>query len=129
MAETEKITINMNVVDLGKIDLLVDQGYYSNRTDFIRSSIRKHLITHATDVEDLVVRKSFTVGVTRYRRRDFELLFTSNEKVDINVVGMLILDEDIDTELAINTIESLQVKGVLKANAEVKKVLTIMYLQ
>jgi Arc/MetJ-type ribon-helix-helix transcriptional regulator len=126
MAETEKITVNMNVVDLGKVDLLVDQGFYSNRTDFIRSSIRNQLVSHATDVENLVVRKAFVVGVMRYGRKDLELVLAAKEKIDIKVVGMLILDEDIDVELANQTIESFQVKGVLKASAEVKKALSAM---
>ena len=123
MVETEKITVNMNVVDLGKIDLLVSQGFYSNRTDFIRSSIRSQLATHATDVENIVVNKSFIVGVTRYGRKKLEELLASNEKVDVKVVGLLIIDEDVDVDLAVNTIESLQVKGVFKANPEVKKAL------
>ncbi len=126
MAETEKITVNMNVVDLGKVDLLVDQGFYSNRTDFIRSSIRNQLVTHATDVENLVIRKAYVVGVTRYGRKDLEHLLAANEKIAIKVVGMLILDEDIDVDLANKTIESLQVKGVFKANAEVKQALSDM---
>lgn len=126
MAETEKITVNMNVVDLGKVDLLVDQGFYSNRTDFIRTSIRNHLSTHAIEVQNLVVKKVFTVGVTHYHKKDLEQLLAANEKIRVKVVGMVILDEDIDVELAVKTIESLQVKGVLKANAEVKKALTNM---
>lgn len=126
MAETEKITVNMNVVDLGKVDLLVDQGFYSNRTDFIKSSIRNQLVTHATDVENLVVRKAFVVGVMRYKRKDLEQVFAANEKIDIKIVGMLILDEDIDVELATKTIRSFQVKGVLKASMEVKKVLSVL---
>ena len=125
MVETEKITVNMNVVDLGKVDLLVSQGFYSNRTDFIRSSIRNQIATHAKDVENIVVRKSFNVGVTRYGRKELEELLASNEKVEVNVVGLLIIDEDVDVDLAVNTIESLQVKGVFKANLEVKKALII----
>ena len=126
MAETEKITVNMNVVDLGKVDLLVDQGFYSNRTDFIKSSIRNQLVTHATDVENLVIRKAFVVGVMRYKRIDLEQALAANEKIDIKIVGMLIFDEDIDVELATKTIRSLQVKGVLKASMEVKKVLSVL---
>ncbi|CAM3177663.1 CopG family transcriptional regulator [Filibacter tadaridae] len=123
MAETEKITINMNVVDLGKVDLLVDQGFYSNRTDFIRSSIRNQLATHAADLESLLVRKEFVVGVVKYSRKELEKLLASNEKVEMKIIGLLILDEDIDVELAVKTIKSLQVKGVFKANAAVKQAL------
>jgi len=78
VAESEKITINMNVVDLGKVDLLVDQGFYSNRTDFIRTAIRSQLETHAEEVKDIVVRKSFVVGVVRYGRKELEKLRDSS---------------------------------------------------
>ena len=121
--ETEKITINLNVVDLGKIDLLVSQGFYSNRTDFIRTGIRNQLTTHAKELENLVVKQAFAVGVTVYSKKDLEKLLSANEKIDIKVVGMLVLGEDIDVELARKTINSVQVKGIYKASAEIKKAL------
>ena len=120
MAESEKITINMNVVDLGKVDLLVDQGFYSNRTDFIRTAIRSQLETHAEEVKDIVVRKSFVVGVVRYGRKELEKLRDSSTKVDVQVAGLLVFAEDVDAELVKQTLNSVQVKGVLKANAEVR---------
>lgn len=121
MVETEKITINMNVVDLGKIDLLVSQGFYSNRTDFIRTGIRNQLTTHATELESIVVKQAFVVGVTTYSRKDLEKLLAANEKIDIRVVGMLALAGDIDVDLALKTINSLQVRGIYKASADIKK--------
>lgn len=124
MVETEKITINLNVVDLGKIDLLVSQGFYSNRTDFIRTGIRNQLTTHVTELENLVVKQSFAVGVTVYSKKDLEKLLAANEKIDLKVVGMLVLGEDIDVELALKTINSVQVKGIYKASAEIKKALS-----
>ena len=121
MVETEKITINTNVVDLGKIDLLVSQGFYSNRTDFIRTGIRNQLTTHATELESIVVKQAFVVGVTTYSKKDLEKLLAANEKIDIRVVGMLVLSGDIDVQLALKTINSLQVKGIYKASADIKK--------
>ena len=124
MVETEKVTINLNVVDLGKIDLLVSQGFYSNRTDFIRTGIRNQLTTHATELENLVVKQEFAVGVTTYSKKDLEKLIAKNEKIDIRVVGMLVLGGDIDVELALKTINSVQVRGIYKATAEIKNALS-----
>lgn len=120
MVESEKITINMNVVDLGKVDLLVEQGFYSNRTDFIRSSIRKKLEMHAEEVKEIVIRKSYVVGVVRYSRKELEELRASSTKIDVKVVGLLMIAEDVDAELVEQTLSSVQVRGVLKAKAEVK---------
>lgn len=120
MVESEKITINMNVVDLGKVDLLVEQGFYSNRTDFIRSSIRKQLEMHAEEVKEIVIRKSYVVGVVRYSWKELEELRASSTKIDVKVVGLLMIAEDVDAELVEQTLSSVQVRGVLKAKAEVK---------
>ncbi|WP_262176010.1 CopG family transcriptional regulator [Saccharococcus sp. Marseille-Q5394] len=120
MAESEKITINMNVVDLGKVDLLVDQGFYSNRTDFIRTSIRSQLDTHADEVKDIVIRKSYVVGVVNYGRKELEKLRDSGTMIDVKVAGLLVISDNVDAELVKQTMASVQVRGVLKANAEVK---------
>lgn len=120
VAESEKITINMNVVDLGKVDLLVDQGFYSNRTDFIRTAIRSQLETHADEVKDIVIRKSYIVGVVRYGRKELEELRDSRTKVDVKVAGLLVFADDIDAELVKQSLASVQVRGVMKANDEVK---------
>ena len=120
MAETEKITINMNVVDLGKVDLLVNQGFYSNRTEFIKSSIRHQLMSHAKDVDHVITQKSYVLGVTHYSRQDLEKLLVENKILDVKVVGLLMFDEDIDAEILIKTIKSVNIFGVLKATNEVK---------
>lgn len=120
VAESEKITINMNVVDLGKVDLLVDQGFYSNRTDFIRTAIRSQLETHSDEVKDIVIRKSYVVGAVRYGRKELEKLRDSRTKIDVKVVGLLVFADDVDAELVNQTLASVQVSGVLKANSEVK---------
>lgn len=120
MAESEKMTINMNVVDLGKVDLLVEQGFYSNRTDFIRTAIRSQLDTHSDEVKEIVIRKSYVVGVVRYGRKELEKLRDSRTKIDVKVVGLLVFAEDVDAELVKQTVSSAQIRGVLKANAEVK---------
>ena len=123
MAETEKITINMNVVDLGKVDLLVEQGFYSNRTDFIKTAIRSQLTTYSNVVEPLIKEKSFAVGISYFNKSLLEEVHSQNKQLDIKVVGMLVLADDIVEELAIKTINSVKVFGVLKASPEIKEVI------
>lgn len=122
MADTEKITINMNYVDLGKVDLLVEQGFYSNRTDFIKTSIRNQLSGHSEVVDRVITDKSYVIGISRYDRKDLEKLLEQNKVLDLKVVGMLVLDDDIDLDLAEKTIKSIKVFGVLRANSQLKKV-------
>jgi Arc/MetJ-type ribon-helix-helix transcriptional regulator len=124
MAETEKITINMNAVELGKIDLLVEQGHYSNRTDFIRSAIRSQLEKHSVEVQQSVVRESYVVGTFSYSKADFERYKAKGEKVRISVVGMCYFPSDVAPELALEVIESIKVYGIFQASPEVKDALT-----
>lgn len=123
MAETEKITINMNVVDLGKVDLLVEQGFYSNRTDFIKSSIRSQLNTHAQVIDQAVTMKAFNMGVSYYDKHTLELLLEQNKTLSIKTIGMLILANDIDEKLALKAINSIKVYGVFKASPKLKEAL------
>jgi len=123
MADTEKITINMNAVELGKIDLLVEQGHYSNRTDFIRSAIRSQLEKHTFEIQQSVVRHSYVIGVLAYDRADFERRKAKGEKVSLIVVGMLNLSSDIPVDLAMDVIESVQVRGVFNAGETLKAAL------
>jgi Arc/MetJ-type ribon-helix-helix transcriptional regulator len=123
MSETEKITINLGVVDLGKIDLLVEQGFYTTRTDFIRAAIRSQLLTHNTEIQATVSRKSMAMGILLYNSRDLEKRLEKGEMMKISIAGMLILDSDISPELAAATIESIKVLGVLKASDAVKEAL------
>jgi len=123
MSETEKITINLGVVDLGKIDLLVEQGFYTTRTDFIRAAIRSQLLTHHTEIQETVSRRTMVVGILLYNSSDLEKKLKKGEMMKISIAGMLILDNDITPELALATIESIKVSGVLKASDAVKQAL------
>lgn len=123
MADTEKITINISVVDLGRIDLLVEQGFYSTRTDFIRTAIRNHLVTHTQTIEETVARRSYVIGALIYNHTDFEKYLKKSEQVDIRVVGMLYITNDVTPELAKATIKSIKVLGVFRASEEVKEAL------
>lgn len=121
MADTEKITINMSVVDLGQIDLLVEEGFYSNRTDFIRAAIRHQLLRHDTELKQSIVRKTMAVGVVAYTRKDLEKAQARGEQVSARVIGMLVIDDDVSPELAAATINTIKVFGVFQANKAVKE--------
>jgi len=120
---TEKITINLGVVDLGQIDLLVQEGFYSNRTDLIRTAIRNQLATHAEVVRETVARKTFILGLQHYTRRDLEAVQASGQKLQIQVLGLASIAEDVSPELALATIDSLVVLGALQASPAVKAAL------
>jgi Arc/MetJ-type ribon-helix-helix transcriptional regulator len=123
MPDTEKITINMSAVDLGKIDLLVQEGLYSNRTDLIRTAIRNLLDKHNIEIQQSVVRHAFGLGMFHYDRSDFEKIKSSGKKIEISIVGMLDLSYNITPELADEVVASVQVRGIFQASEEVKKIL------
>lgn len=123
ISDTEKITINLGPVDLGQIDLLVQEGFYSNRTDFIRTAIRGQLTTHADAVKHSVARKTLALGVQHYDRRDLEALRAAGHMLHINVLGLASIAEDVPPELALATIESVVVLGALRASPAVKSAL------
>jgi Arc/MetJ-type ribon-helix-helix transcriptional regulator len=123
MADTEKITINLGVVDLGKIDLLVEQGFYTNRTDFIRSAIRTNLDKHETAVQETISRKNFVAGILMYDAGDLKRRQEKGETLDIHIIGMLVLAKDIPPELANSVINSIRVFGVLEISDELRAAL------
>lgn len=122
-ADTEKITINLGYVDLGQIDLLVQEGFYSNRTDFIRTAIRNQLTTHADVVKQTVTRKTLELGLRHYSRQDLEAVKQAGEKLHIQVVGLATIATDVSPELALVTIEAITVLGVLQASPAIKAAL------
>jgi Arc/MetJ-type ribon-helix-helix transcriptional regulator len=109
VSETEKITINLGLVDLGQVDLLVQEGFYSNRTDFIRTAIRNQLATHADEVRQTVARKTLVLRLENYTRSDLEAVREAGETLEIRVLGLASIDDDVDPELARETISSLTV--------------------
>jgi Arc/MetJ-type ribon-helix-helix transcriptional regulator len=120
MPDTEKITVNLSAVDLGKIDLLVQEGLYSNRTDFIRTAIRSQLEKHSFEIQQTVMRHSFVIGVISYNRADFEKRKEKNDKLKLSIVGMLHLQDDISPELAKEVVEYIRLRGIFLASDEVK---------
>ena len=121
--KTEKITINIGPVDLGQIDLLVREGFYANRTDFIRSAIRTQLATRATAVNDTVARKTLVLGTEHHSRSDLEKVLAANETLHIRVLGLATIADDVTPELARATIASVEVLGAFRASAAVKAAL------
>ena len=122
-AETEKITVNLGPVDLGQIDLLVAEAFYSNRTDFIRTAIRNQLATHAETVKQTVARKTLVLGLQHYTRQDLEAVCATGQRVQINVLGLASIAEDVSPELALATIDTIVVLGAFRASDAVKRAL------
>ena len=122
-AESEKITINLGFVDLGQIDLLVEEGFYSNRTDFIRTAIRNQVLAHNDVLKSSVARRSMVLGLHRVTRQDLEKALAAGEQLHIQVLGLATIDEDVPAQLAARTIGSITVLGALRARPEVKAVL------
>jgi Arc/MetJ-type ribon-helix-helix transcriptional regulator len=123
LPESEKITINLGYVDLGRVDLMVQEGFYSNRTDFIRTAIRNQLERHADVVKQSTVRNSLDLGLRNYSLEDLEAVQRAGEMLHINVLGLASISQDVTPELARATIASVSVLGALHASAAVKAAL------
>jgi len=121
--ESEKITINLGPIDLGQIDLLVQEGFYANRTDLIRTAIRNQLNTHADVVKQTVARKSLVLGMQHYTRADLEEIQAAGQRLQIQVLGLASIASDVSVELALATIDSIVVLGTLHASAVIKTAL------
>lgn len=122
-AESEKITVNLGLIDLGQIDLLVQEGFYSNRTDLIRTAIRNQIAVHADVVRQTVARKSLVLGLHHYSRSDLEAAQAAGQKLQIQILGLATIASDVSAELALAAIESIVVLGALHASDEVKRAL------
>lgn len=122
-SDTEKLTINLGYVDLGRVDLLVQEGFYSNRSDFIRTAIRNQLGTHAEAVSRSVARQTLEIGLRDFAREDLEEVRAAGETLDIKVVGLARIAGDVTADLARATIASITVLGALQASAEIKSAL------
>ncbi len=123
MADTEKITVNLGFVDLGHIDLMVQEGFYTTRTDFIRTAVRNQIERHAEVVKTTVIRKTLDLGLRYYSRADLERARDAHEKLHLNVLGLVTIAADVSAELARATIASVTVLGALHASPEVKAAL------
>lgn len=123
LTESEKITINLGFVDLGQIDLLVAEGFYGNRTDFIRTAIRNQLSTHSDAVKQVVARKMLVLGLQHFSADDLRTVQAAGQTLQIRVLGLATIAHDVTPELALATITSIEVLGALQASPPVKAAL------
>ena len=121
--DSEKVTINLGYVDLDRIDLLVNGGFYSNRTDFIRTAIRNHLDQHQNAVAQAIARQRLELGLRYYGRNELEAVQSAGETLAIQVLGLVVIANDVTPDLARATIASIRVLGALQASPEVKAAL------
>jgi Arc/MetJ-type ribon-helix-helix transcriptional regulator len=121
--KSEKITINVGLVDLGQIDLLVREGFFANRTDFIRTAIRRQLESRSDAVQSTVARSELVVGIERYSREALEQLRESGRMVELRVLGLATIADDVSPELAVATIARVEVLGAFRAPQAVKAAL------
>lgn len=119
----EKVTINLGLVDLGQIDLLVQEGFYANRTDLIRTAIRNQLSAHAEVIKQVVARKTLVLGIQHFSAAQLRQVQRAGQKLDIRVLGLAVIAPDVAPELALDTIDTLTVLGALHATPQVKKAL------
>ena len=121
--ETEKITVNLGFVDLGHVDLLVREGFYSNRSDLMRTALRNQLALHADTVKQTVARRTLTVGLQHFGRADLERVVAAGERLQVQVVGLARIANDVSPELASAAIESVTVLGAFQASPAVRRAL------
>jgi Arc/MetJ-type ribon-helix-helix transcriptional regulator len=123
IGDTEKLTINLGVVDLGKVDLLVQEGFYSNRTDLIRTAIRNQLSQHAGELKQTLARRTLALGLQHYSRADLERARVARQVLHIKVVGLARIADDVSPDLARATIGSVDVLGAFQARPAIVKAL------
>ena len=123
VSESEKLTINLGYVDLGQIDLLVAEGFYAHRSDFIRPAIRNHLRSHADALQQVVARKMLVLGMQHFSQADLMRVQAAGEKLQIRVLGLASIAQDVSAQLAAETIESITVLGALQASPAVRAAL------
>ncbi|MBP1045492.1 ribbon-helix-helix protein, CopG family [Enterococcus sp. BWM-S5] len=130
--ETEKLTINLGVVELAQIDVLVEQGIYSNRSDLIRTAVRKQLEVHSERIDQQLLPVSTkkewtkTVGILSLSKKNLEKLAEDNEKISVSVIGMLIIDQKVNRELFEKTVDDVLIRGKLVASDEIKELVREM---
>lgn len=121
--DSDKVTVNVGLVDLAQLDLLVNQGFYSNRTDFVRTAIRNQLQVHADAIQQAMLRKSYVLGHYRYSRKELEQIVASGNRLAIQVLGLAVIEEEVAPELADAAIASVEVLGAFIASPAVRQVL------
>lgn len=119
----EKVTVNLSCVDLGQIDLLVQEGFYANRADLIRTAVRNQIAQHGETLRQVISRKTLVLGIQQYSVADLEAVVASGEQLDIRVLGLVVFADDVTAELAAAAVGSLTVLGAMHASSAVKTAL------
>jgi Arc/MetJ-type ribon-helix-helix transcriptional regulator len=120
MSDTEKLTLNVTLVDLGKMDLLVEEGFYQHRSDFIRTAIRNELMQHKRKIDDITITKNWAMGVISYNLADLQNIILADKQLDITVIGLLRLSPDVTPEIAERAIASVRVRGKMSIPDDVR---------
>jgi len=123
LPDSDKVTVNVGLVDLAQLDLLVEEGFYSNRTDFVRTAIRNQLQVHADAIRQTVTRKRYAMGMYRYGRRELEQVVQDGQRLEIHVLGLAVIEDDVPASLAREAIASIQVLGAFIASPAVREAL------
>lgn len=123
LPDSDKVTVNVGLVDLAQVDLLVEEGFYSNRTDLVRTAIRNLLQQHADVIRQTVVRKRYVMGLYRYTRRELEQIVADGQQLEIHVLGLAVIEDDVPASLAREAIASLRVLGAFLASPAVREAL------
>jgi Arc/MetJ-type ribon-helix-helix transcriptional regulator len=123
LPDSDKVTVNVGLVDLAQVDLLVEEGFYSNRTDLVRTAIRNLLTQHADVIRQTIVRKRYVMGLYRYSVQELEQLVAEGQQLDIHVLGLAVIEDNVSPELARNAIASIQVLGAFVASPAVRAAL------
>ncbi|MGH8852747.1 MAG: CopG family transcriptional regulator [Telluria sp.] len=121
--DSEKVTVNVGLVDLAQVDLLVHEAFYSNRTDFVRTAIRNQLLVHADALRQIMVRKRYVLGQHRYSRTELEQVVAVGQRLEIHVLGLAVIEDDVSPKLADAAIASIQVLGAFLASPAVRQAL------
>ncbi len=123
LPDSDKVTVNVGLVDLAQMDLLVNEGFYTNRTDFVRAAIRQQLQVHADALRQIIVLKRYVLGQYRYSRKELEDVVAAGRRLDIHVLGLAVIENEVTPELAVAAIESVQVLGAFIASPAVRQAL------
>jgi len=123
VTDLEKLTINISPLDIGQIEILVEQGFYANRAEFVRTAIRDELAKHSETVRETAKRKTFIIGAMVIGRAELERRQKRGEQLDLRVIGLLGIEENVPASLARAVIESVEVRGIFRASKDVKDAL------
>ena len=127
---SEKVSVNINTSTLSSIDLLVDNGYYSNRSDFINQALREGLQKHQNTIDRIIEKKTeqsgespnhWFIGVYGLEKQDVEQAKNRGVEMEIKGYGVLVIDEDIDEEVLFATVRTIKVKGKIVCKKSIKE--------